>query len=67
MKITRELLLQYSNNGAFTRKQLEALGLTWPVKKGWIYAVVGKTITEDQFKIFSKQNEQQSTQLDLWQ
>jgi hypothetical protein len=65
MKITRELLWEHSNKGAFTKKQIEALGLTWPPQQGWIWTILGKEITEEQFKILSKQSEQ-SNQLGLW-
>jgi hypothetical protein len=43
-----------TENGAWTRKQIEALGLTWPPKKGWKKRVVGTELTEKQQAEFEK-------------
>jgi hypothetical protein len=39
---------------SFTKAQVLALGLEWPLKKGWKKAMVGLEITEEQQKIFEK-------------
>ena len=33
-------------NGAWTRSQLEAIGVPWPPARGWIKTVLGKTIDQ---------------------
>ena len=38
--------------GAWTRAQVEALGVKWPPRHGWIYRLHGKEITEDQWRQF---------------
>jgi hypothetical protein len=37
------------NNGAPTRAQVEAIGMTWPLKSGWLERLVGKQIEESEF------------------
>lgn len=39
--------------GGYTKKQLAAIGVDWPPQKGWAKAVVGKEITEQQFREFN--------------
>jgi len=34
--------------GAWNRKQIEALGLSWPATKGWIKSLEGKEVTLEQ-------------------
>ncbi len=36
----------------FNRKQLEVLGVEWPPKKGWLRALVGTEISEEQYAEF---------------
>ena len=38
--------------GAWTRAQLQALGLQWPPLQGWIDSVVGQELTDAQVKQF---------------
>lgn len=68
MKLTREIILKYSNNGAWTYKQLNSIGVTTPPKSGWMLKVIGTEITEEQFKVFSKEPEpsKPSNQLNLF-
>jgi ribonuclease HI len=34
-------------NGGYSRKQVELLGFTWPLDKGWKEKIIGKEISED--------------------
>lgn len=45
MILTRELLFKALNCGAINRKQAEALGLKWPVQKGWMRQILGREIS----------------------
>ncbi|ABM40171.1 hypothetical protein [Polaromonas naphthalenivorans] len=57
MKLTREILMQYRRpKGMWTRAQLQALGVSWPPKHGWIKEVIGKELTEQQFDQFTGKN-----------
>ncbi len=45
MIITKEWLNKHKTaNGAWTKRQIEALGLKWPVRKGWQKLVIGREI-----------------------
>ncbi len=35
MKLTKEILRKYCHKGSFTKEQIAALGLTFPLPKGW--------------------------------
>ena len=53
------LTKQYINShrtakGAFTRVQVEALGLKWTPPAGWVKRLVGTEISEDQAKNFEE-------------
>ena len=56
MVITLEWLNRHRTaRGAFTRKQVEALGLRWPPHpKGWLRKLVGREITEEQRRKFEQ-------------
>lgn len=41
--LTRELLRESSNNGAWNLHQLQLLGV-WPTKVGWLETLIGKRI-----------------------
>jgi len=45
-KVTTEWLEANSNNGGYSAKQLNALGISWPPIGGWKKAVVGNVITD---------------------
>lgn len=48
-QVTKEWLKAHATNGCgFTKAQIEALGLNYPVQSGWIDAVAGMWITEEQ-------------------
>jgi hypothetical protein len=47
-QITREWLFMHrTHRGAWTRDQLEAIGVFWPPKAGWIERRIGKDIPDD--------------------
>ena len=48
MIITRKYIMKFrTDRGAWTKPQIEALGIDWPPRKGWIDRVVGKEIRPD--------------------
>lgn len=55
MIVTKDWIKKYrSKNGGYTKKQLNAVGIEWPPRKGWINEVVGKEIADDEKIIFEK-------------
>lgn len=36
-----------TQRGAWTRRQLELLGVAWPPKKGWRHRSIGKVLTDE--------------------
>ena len=36
-----------TDRGAWTKPQIEALGIDWPPRKGWIDRIVGKELSAD--------------------
>jgi hypothetical protein len=53
MKITRQFILENRTpRGAWTRLQIEALGIEWPPQQGWIEAAIGRELTADQVHQF---------------
>lgn len=55
MIITREFIHDYkTGSGGWTKKQIEALGLKWPVRKGWQHSLIGKEISDKQVQEFIK-------------
>jgi hypothetical protein len=55
MIITKEYLNKHkTNKGAYTRKQLEILGIGWPPSKKWERLVLDKEITFDEATLFEK-------------
>ena len=60
MKLTHELLMQHRTpKGAWTKIQLQALGLNWPPIHGWIKRVVGMELSEQQWHQFTGKNPEQ--------
>lgn len=53
MQVTREFIMAHRTvRGAWTKVQIEALGLRWPPLQGWIDRVVGQELTDAQAKQF---------------
>lgn len=53
--ITKEYIHKHRTpKGAWTKVQIEALGLQWPTKSGWINNLVGEVITPDQARRFEE-------------
>lgn len=49
MIITREYVHAHRTAaGGWTKAQLAALGVSWPPTKGWLTAIIGLEITDDQ-------------------
>ena len=46
--ITMEMLMHgQSIFGGWSRKQVECLGIEWPLRKGWMREAVGKEVTKE--------------------
>lgn len=55
MKLTYELLdAGKSKNGAWSRQQLQVLGVKWPRKKGWMRRIVGQEYDAEVIDLFLK-------------
>jgi hypothetical protein len=53
MILTEEFLRKNSTmRGGWTKKQLAALGVSWPPKSGWMAEMIGKEITQKQVDSF---------------
>lgn len=53
MLVNREILEQgKSKRGAWSRAQVEALGVKWPLTGGWKKALIGTEVSEDQVRRF---------------
>lgn len=50
MKLTKELL--HPRGSEHNKAELEALGLSWPPKKGWLTRLIGAEISEAQYAKF---------------
>lgn len=54
-KVTREWINTHkTSKGAWTRKQILALGLDWPPKSGWVQAISGELITHEAARKFEE-------------
>lgn len=57
MIVTKEYINQHkTKNGAWTRKQLTALGVEWPPEKGWKKRAVGNVLTAPKAAIFEQRS-----------
>jgi len=57
MKITKQILYFGSTqrlNIVLTKRSCEAIGLKYPLIKGWVDKIIGKDITEEQYDLFIK-------------
>jgi hypothetical protein len=53
MILTKEFIHEHkTENKGWTEAQLKAIGVEWQPPKGWIKAVTGKEITEEQKQQF---------------
>ena len=53
MKINRAFIMENRTpRGSWTQAQIEALGVTWPPRAGWIDTVIGQELTEAQVRQF---------------
>lgn len=54
MKLTRQFIMEHRTlKGSWTRSQIEALGIEWPPRQGWIDTAIGKEIGNQQVLIFT--------------
>ena len=53
MVVTRGwILANRTTKGAWTRPQIESLGVKWPPTKGWMHTVIGSHISDSNKVIF---------------
>ncbi len=53
MIITKKYILDnMTERGAWTKPQIEALGIQWPPAKGWIELLIDNEISSEKAKIF---------------
>ena len=68
MKVTKQFILDNrTERGAWTRAQIELLGIKWPPTKGWQQRVIGKELNNDevdQFKKFASVNAKGKTHIE---
>jgi len=65
-QITNKWLVDHSTRGCgFTKKQLDAIGISWPPQKGWKESVIGKWITEEEAAIFEKRKPKKRPQEEI--
>lgn len=63
MKVTRQFLMDNCTlRGAWTQAQIEALGVQWPPRAGWIDAVIGLELTEAQVRQFQDSTTKKTSQ-----
>ena len=62
MILTRSYIEAHKTDmGAWTRSQMQAIGVKWPQPKGWIQEAEGREITEENARIFeAKQTARQA-------
>jgi len=59
MKLTREDIEKgRSLNGGWSQRQLELLGVKWPLPKGWARSLVGMEVSEDAYRRFIAMKDQ---------
>ena len=53
VKITFDWITENSTQaGGYKRKQVESIGIGWPLVSGWKHKAVGRQINDDQKKLF---------------
>ena len=66
MKITAQWIHAHKTvNGAWTRRQLAAIGVEWPPERGWIGRVIGHPITEEQRIAFVQESAAAQSQIEF--
>ena len=66
MIVTREWIHAHKTvRGGWTKRQFAALGVTWPLKHGWLEMVVGLQISDEQVRAFEHAAER-TEQLNLF-
>ncbi len=55
IEIDKKFLMENRTiNGAWTRAQIEVLGIKYPPRKGWHYALIGKKISDETAELFKE-------------
>ncbi len=55
MKLTREMIEQHKTaKGGWTRAQLQAIGVGWPPPRGWLQAAIGREVSAEDFRVFTR-------------
>ncbi len=55
VRLTREILEQHKTvKGGWTRAQLQAIGVGWPPPRGWVQAAIGREISAEDFRVFTR-------------
>lgn len=53
MKVTHQFIVENRTpRGSWTQAQIEALGIVWPPRAGWMDKVIGHDLTEAQVRQF---------------
>ncbi len=64
MIVTREYLHKNkTKNGGWTRKQMTAIGVSWPLTKGWKRCVIGNVITDEKAAIFEGRKKEKGKEI----
>lgn len=67
MKLTAEHFIEaMSFRGAWSRKQLQLLGVKWPLKKGWKHRLIGTTYPKEVINTFISLKNKHLKKKDLW-
>ena len=54
-KVTKDWIHKHKTpRGAWTKAQIEALGLEWPARQGWISQISGELISNQQARMFEE-------------
>ena len=49
IKVDRNYIMKHrTKKGSWTRSQIQALGIEWPPRQGWIDEIIGLTISPEQ-------------------
>lgn len=55
MILTRKFIMDNrTERGSWTRAQVEAIGVEWPPRQGWIENVIGQEVPDEKAHLFAK-------------
>ena len=65
-EVTEQWVRQYqSRGGGWTRDQLEAIGVSWPPREGWIRRIVGSRISGEQRERFERRLDRKAVRREM--